>query len=546
MPNVSFKQGLQSALSTATKVAGAFYLTTDTNRLFYCDGTSFKDLNQYIHSVATRSNLPSPPTDPVADGDFYYIENENILCRYDHTKNPAWVQINPDHNTELQNRTDGLSVSSASNGAQVGMLVTDSKNHEATGSFQILGSSNITVTPDATNGTITITTPDNVNTTYTLSTTSSESQGSINLTGSGNVGTQTVHIVGAANSGITVSDNGSGTISIAGSPSVDSVSNEFDASGNFITTISQGNNEDITSASDNFAPQISYGQSATTAKFLGGTATLDVYKKQEVDNKIAEAIRVADAMTFKGVLGASDALPNTNVRLGDTYKLGADKSGTGKQGDIIIAQGTEGEDGYITASTLTWAVIPSGDEQTLAVANDATIAEFLLTDANTGNDFGGVKFSQDSVSGSSKIGISATNTNNILDVVLAHGNAGTGTAVTLTALDSASTQSSGSTMNIPVITGISKDMHGHITAVTGKTYQVTDTHASMDAISYAVGVASNVATFTMETGLDNAGGRDFQQQISSSSLSIASASVTPDDGVDAAAGISIDLVWGTF
>jgi hypothetical protein len=35
-------------------------------------------------------------------------------------------------------------------------------------------------------------------------------------------------------------------------------------------------------------------------------------------------------------------------------------------------------------------------------------------------------------------------------------------------------------MDIPTITGISKDKHGHITSVTTATYRVIDTHGSLD------------------------------------------------------------------
>lgn len=555
MPNVSFKQGLQSALASAVKVAGAFYLTTDTNRLYYCDGTNFKDLNQYIHSVATLNNLPAENTLTASNnGDFYYIEDRNILCRFDNSKDTGkkWVQINPDHNTELVAGTNGLSVSSVTNGAQVGMSVADSSGKEVSGDFQILGSQNITITPDTTNKTITITTPDNVNTTYSLSTEQSATQGKIKLTPSGTNPTPDV-ITLAAGANIGISDNGSGTITISGQPSVDDIAQSFDSSGHLITTISQGNNPAVSNASDNFTPTISYGQSTTNAVFANGTAALSVYTQTEVDNKIADAIRVADAMTFKGVLGTSDNVPTSQVKLGDTYKLAADKSGVNaKKGDLIIATGTEDSDtGYITAATLSWEVVPSGDEQILTAANNASNNTFEIIDqfSNTIDSF---TLSQDSGTGTSKIGISATNSQSgdNINFVLSHGAAGsTDSTVGNASATTAVSQSAKGSVTIPVITSVAKDVHGHVTTVTTANYTLTDTHASMDSFTYSVSASNNSAAFTLGTGLDGAGDRDVQQVISSSSLAIAADnSVTVPNGssLDAAAGITIDLVWGTF
>ena len=53
-----------------------------------------------------------------------------------------------------------------------------------------------------------------------------------------------------------------------------------------------------------------------------------------------------------------------------------------------------------------------------------------------------------------------------------NGAAGTGTAVTANAVTTAHTQGT-SAFNVPIVTGISKDTHGHITSVTLDTYQFT-------------------------------------------------------------------------
>ena len=88
------------------------------------------------------------------------------------------------------------------------------------------------------------------------------------------------------------------------------------------------------------------------------TANLHAATKQYVDNQISTKIAAADAMVFKGTLGTGGtvtALPTSGVVVGDTYKVitaGTYASQAAKIGDLFIA----------TATTPTWAYVPSGDE----------------------------------------------------------------------------------------------------------------------------------------------------------------------------------------
>lgn len=79
MANVMFKRGLHSALPKTGIIDGAFYLTTDTNRLYVGQGTSLVELNKSITTVATKDQLP---TSGIAEGQFYYVTTGNILCWY--------------------------------------------------------------------------------------------------------------------------------------------------------------------------------------------------------------------------------------------------------------------------------------------------------------------------------------------------------------------------------------------------------------------------------------------------------------------------------
>ena len=113
MANVMFKRGSQSSLNTLINgtgdrfVDGAFYLTTDTDRLYVAQSASeLVELNKSITVVNAINDLPK--TD-VELGQFYYVSGSNILCIYT-TKDGTnqWVQINPD--TDTNDYVSGFSI----------------------------------------------------------------------------------------------------------------------------------------------------------------------------------------------------------------------------------------------------------------------------------------------------------------------------------------------------------------------------------------------------------------------------------------------------
>ena len=108
MANVLFKRGLQANLPKSNIIDGAFYLTTDTNRLYVGNNTELVELNKSITVVDSVDKLPK--TD-VEVGQFYYIsgdnthtdtsaggKNGNILAVVTSivNGNPQWTQVNPD------------------------------------------------------------------------------------------------------------------------------------------------------------------------------------------------------------------------------------------------------------------------------------------------------------------------------------------------------------------------------------------------------------------------------------------------------------------
>lgn len=106
MANVLFKRGLQASLPKSNIIDGAFYLTTDTNRLYIGNKTELVELNKSITVVESVSDLPKTG---VEVGQFYYIagenkhagasdDNGNILAVVTSIVNgvPKWTQVNPD------------------------------------------------------------------------------------------------------------------------------------------------------------------------------------------------------------------------------------------------------------------------------------------------------------------------------------------------------------------------------------------------------------------------------------------------------------------
>lgn len=134
MANVSFKRGLQADLPNSNIVDGAFYLTTDTNRL-YVGGANNKLelLNQSIKFYTYDQVFRENSTVPKVEGQFYYLSDKNILCTFAKTKtNPdgEWVQINPDHNDNTLVYVSGLNVTKSNSTETKKLTYTIELNQE--------------------------------------------------------------------------------------------------------------------------------------------------------------------------------------------------------------------------------------------------------------------------------------------------------------------------------------------------------------------------------------------------------------------------------
>lgn len=134
MANVSFKRGLQANLPT-TGVEGAFYLTTDTNRLYVGKaGGALELLNQGVKVYAdwaAISNLPTSNPELSVKGQIYYAQAENILCTYD-TSTKKWVQINPDTDTDNNTKIVSMSIAKDAQKSNTDKLVYNVQLKERT------------------------------------------------------------------------------------------------------------------------------------------------------------------------------------------------------------------------------------------------------------------------------------------------------------------------------------------------------------------------------------------------------------------------------
>jgi hypothetical protein len=110
------------------------------------------------------------------------------------------------------------------------------------------------------------------------------------------------------------------------------------------------------------------------------------YDATRVEERITEATKGINAMTYKGTVGNASStvgnaiLPTSNVSIGDTYLVNADSEITtnsdnvlSKKGDLYIAvssDGTEDANGHIVSSKLGWTRVEAGDVDTTYTFNN--------------------------------------------------------------------------------------------------------------------------------------------------------------------------------
>ena len=539
-----FLRGLEANLPTAM-TDGYVYVTTDT-RAMYVDYKNADGALARIRigDVLTVANIAALPTIANAkDGVLYYCLAENILCTpYGSGASRDWKQINKQKTLSETIGTMTFTAAAAADGANMTIKMT-SGGETKDASLGVAGGTNVKV--GVTDGKVTVGAKDTI-VTGAIAVGAREAGGAAitltNTTGgtaadgtalSGTAAGGTIGIVGTG-AKVSQSDN---VITVNGKVTV---ANTFAADGAFTTKITHADNTTATSTA--VTPKVKYGvDGAKEAVFNSGTATLDIYSKNEVDTAIDAKLKAANAMTFKGTMGATGAtvkqLPAT-ASLGDTYividngsysyKAVGATSATSQScriGDMFIAgPGEEGTDGLL--KTLVWTYVPAGNDD-LPIASATATTSSIIFKSTLSN--------QTSTVGTVAVGDGMKATAAGTTFTIAHGDVTTAAPTTGTAV--AQTPGAAKT-TYTAITGVTIE-NGHVTGYETKELTVVDTalaSASLTAAAVADGGAT--VTLNVKDTANNSKGNAITVKASGNSAAYVSAGANNT--------IVIDTVWGTF
>ena len=547
---VMFKLGTQAKIDEMiTKKTGysigTFYLTKDSDRLYVGQATGLKLLNKSVQVVETEEGLTTLTASWGADklshkDDLAYISGKNILAYFNGT---GWTQINPDHNDQLKSVL--VNVEDATKGAKV---TTEVEVGEITKSdaFTITGANGAKVEKVDDSNNIKVT-----GDTYTMAVNADKDNDvDIDLTSSLGQAASKVHIVGGNN--VTISKGtADNTINIAAK---DTTLSEGVAS---ITSTGELTVEITDTAGKSVSPNVTLGAYLDDGfHAIGGNTTetksqWPVYTKRQVDDKF----KTLNPMRYRGTLGSSgqhnitadfnlvDGL--TDVSSGDMFlvsgsaKYGTDK--TAKSGDILIASGTENNDGvFDNTHPITWNFIPSGDDQELDTQYTFTVDK----STNTMTIYSNLNGTDNSVGkiqllAGSDITLSTT-TNDTPD--------GGGdknqllTTIAHAALFDASKNISKSTANLTqanntfnAIKNITVNKNGHVTAIETETVNPITYTPGLGTVE---GIDNGVKlSYSLNAGNEAVTNENAYFNLTSTTLSVTAAS---------SATASVELLWGEF
>lgn len=584
MANVKFLKGTQSSFNGLKSFTdGAFYLTTDTDRLYFAQSsTECVPLNQFIRTV-TWDQFNALTTTQVAKGDYYYVPEKNILavCK-DNNATLTWTQLNPDTNDNTTfneinfggSVDDNNTVTITETLKEYDAIAAEQTSKKIVGDLKLKGTNGIALTAENTAKSTTITVEGD---TYSLSSNMNDARqyeaskaysvGDIVVIDgkyrrcktavSSAQNTSAAAIIDSfeeLNAGISlVSANGqkSSTFGFKAGPNVTigqtngqiTVSaedttlkeNGFTVSNNatqgFDIKVSDTSNTVVGGTLD---PVIKVGGSSV--HFVSGEANLPVYTTSEIDSKF----KGLNGMTYKGTVGtgASPNLPTSNVSSGDTYMVAADttvNSKAVKNGDLFIATGAEGADGYIPSDEITWTYVPSGDDS----FKNSTYEGNATPESNkwgikevAGSSIGDIQLvAGTNMSISSKLGGANGNSTAAMITTIQHGSVG---AVSNTDVTDATPQGGPTeTSTFTAVTGVGRDSNGHVASVTTKQFKIKDTK-----YTFGTGVEGNkiVTTLTDSGNTSQA----VKYGVTSSSLNVTTTAATND------VTVNVELEWGSF
>lgn len=570
MADVLFKRGSQTDLdalrvnSDKTKrIPGAFYLTEDSHRLYVGinnDNNDIVPVNEGITTVETLNQLPKPSTaddKKLTTGQFYYVYKDNsgnalnVLAIYN---GQEWIQINSNTDTTISSFAQTVAVANST--ATITGNIKDSANNTKSGNFKITVAGGLTLSVNTDKDTLTI---DASALQQDLKHTVDASGVDITLLNPKTTGNK--FRIEAGNF-TTIEANSAGTgIKINGvDHRVQSVTvGNGNAAGN---NDGVGFNIKVADASSNtksanFDPTVKLASDTSGRHFKDGIIELPVYTTTEIDDKFTSELKAIDGMTYKGTIGTNgtghngNALPTTNVRIGDTYKaLATFTVAIGgvspKEGDVIIARSTTGEensDGYIDSNNIAWDLIPSGNEDTTYTGAAATHGIALKNSSNTtvmaftlesGNNSITLEDTQGTGSNKVKI-IHAAPTPETANDVNIEGVVGSGDHVQ-------------KTLTGTVVKDVLKDDTGHVTGLQQANISFADTNATLvaagDTTIAEASLGTSSSKVSLKTTLKQSSGTT---KTSTAAFTVYSDNknlqVTSDNDNDA---VKVSFVWDSF
>lgn len=595
---INFKKGTLAGLNNLKTNSGieegTFYLTIDenkqTSRLYIGTGaTTALPVNSNITVVQTSSELTNAHAANFNDGDFAYVIAGNILAvKYDN----KWTQINavnggnvvstltPTISTQNNVATinwdlrmgDGSIIRQGGGGA-TGEGVTADHPH-----IIITGADGVTVSNSGSALTIS-------GDPYQLSSAAvaaNTNTATISLAHGDSYGTSAGGVSISAGNNVGITGTANNIVISAEDTQLKNVVGAAAASGTgFTVTVTDTADTTKTGTID---PKITLGTHTAAAdqiSFTSGVANLPVYTKDEIDNMN----KALDALVYRGTVGTGgtkasgvsgiisgetpasgqdpDAQHPGGIKIGFTYKLTGDSttaydsipigggtSGTAYGGDLIIANGTEGADGFITSGSLYYDIVPSGDEKYVfkGLGLNGTGNGIQIED---GND---IVLASIGIGAGNQIAVSSTHTGTNgekAEITIAHGtiSASTnGNANTPGLPTSANTQATHTPLTINAVTGLTTD-NGHVTAVEVTPFKVVDTLSKLGTNTALTidNTVTNVAKITSKIQIVDEEDvpinyKDLVFDIRSDNLSVTS----PTIAGDSTPHVQVNFVWGTF
>lgn len=587
MANVKFLKGTQEKFNTLSSFTdGAFYLTTDTDRLYFAQSSNeCVPLNQFIRTV-TAAEFDALTTAQVSKGDYYYVIDQNILaiCK-DNNAKLTWTQLNPDtnDNTSFDEINFGSSVADntvtiTETLTEVNKISGDKTGNKLVGNLKLKGTNGIALTTDNAEKSPTVTIEGD---TYSLSANMNDAQqyeagkaykvgDIIVLNGHYQIckaevasgsNTSAAAIAGSfepLNAGISlVSANGqksstfgfeeganvtigqtNGKITVSAEDTKLKEKDGFSISNNatqgFDIKVSDTSNTVVGGTLD---PVINVGSSGNSSvHFVNGAANLPVYTTSEIDSKF----KGLNGMTYKGTVGSgtSQNLPTSNVSSGDTYMAAANTTVNAqsvKKGDLFIAVGEEGADGYIPSNGITWTHVPSGDDnyQNTTYEGNATPGsnKWGIKEVS-GSSVGDIQLvAGDNMSISSTLGGPDKNITASMITTINHGSVGAASVTEPTVNDTSDTAPKAT---ITAVTGIGRDSNGHVASVTTKQFNIQDT-------TYTLGAEVKDKKIVTKLTDSNNTPQVVKYGVTSSSLNVTTTAAATNDVT-----VNVELEWGSF